>query len=204
MDQAWIVAIAASPWLLPVLFLLVVGDAFLVVLPSETMVVALGALWGATGHPSIAAVLPVAAAGAILGDFLCFSIGRRIGTDRWRWQRSGRIATALAVARAGVHRRPASLILTARYIPFARIAVNLAAGATGLPLRRFLPFSATAGAAWAIYNTMVGAFFGTVLASNPILAVVVSVVVAVGLGLLIDAIIARRSAATAPRIPPPG
>ena len=41
--------LASSPWLYPLVFALVVGDAFLVVLPSETVVVALGALAGATG-----------------------------------------------------------------------------------------------------------------------------------------------------------
>ena len=88
--------------------------------------------------------------------------------------------------------RPAALIFTARYIPFARIAVNLAAGASGLPLRRFLPLSAAAGLAWAIYNTVVGAAFGAVLSDLPVLAVVVSIAVAVTLGILVDTLVARR------------
>ncbi len=190
MDEAWLAALAASPWLLPVLFLLVVGDAFLVVLPSETLVVALGALWGATGSPPLTAVIPVAAVGAVIGDLLCFLIGRRMGLRRFEGGTS-RLARAISRARATVLRRPASLVFTARYIPFARIAVNLAAGASGLPLRRFAPLSAAAGTAWACYNTAVGALFGTVLAGLPLLAVVVSVVVAICLGLLVDAVVAR-------------
>lgn len=195
MDDAWLAALATSPWLLPVLFLLIVGDAFLVVLPSETAMVAIGALWGSTGHPDLWAVIPVAAVGAIVGDSLCFLIGRGVGLDRWAWQRRGRVAAAIARARDGVVRRPAVLILTARYIPFARIAVNLAAGASGLGMRRFLPLSAIAGTAWAVYNTVVGAFFGTALRDVPLLAIAVSVVVAVGLGVLIDLVsnrIAKR------------
>lgn len=194
MDAEWLATLAASPWLLPVLFLLIVGDAFLVVLPSETAMVTIGALWGATGHPALWAVIPVAAAGAILGDFLCFLIGRRVGLDRWAWQRRGRIAGAIERARDGIVRRPAVLILTARYIPFARIAVNLAAGASGLRVRRFLPLSAIAGTAWAIYNTVVGAFFGTTLRDVPLVAIALSIVVAVGLGMGIDVVTTRFAA----------
>lgn len=191
MDDSWLSALALSPWLLPALFLLVVGDAFLVVLPSETVVVALAALAGATGSPPLVPIVAVAAAGAIVGDALCFAIGRRTGTDRWRWQRMRPVRAAIDRARHAVLSRPAVLIFTARYVPFARIAVNLTAGASGLSLRRFLPLSAAAGIAWALYNTAVGAFFGSVLADLPVLAVAISVVVAIAIGLGVDAVVAR-------------
>jgi membrane protein DedA with SNARE-associated domain len=192
--EDWFVAIAGSPWLFPALFGLVVVDAFLVIVPSETAVVALGALAGSTGMPPLAILIPVAAVGAIVGDSLCFGIGRTVGVDRWRWQRGPRIARALARVQHGVLVRPAVLIFTARYIPFARIAVNLTAGAVGLPYRRFLPLSAAAGSAWAIYNVGVGLTVGAVLRDNPVLAIIISVVIAVGLGLLVDAIASRISA----------
>ena len=89
MDAAWVAGLATSPWLVPALFALVVGDAFLVVLPSETAVVALGALWATEGAPPLLAIVLAAAAGAVVGDGLCYLIGRRIGLDRWRWQREG-------------------------------------------------------------------------------------------------------------------
>ena len=200
MSDAWITALAASPWLYPALFALVVGDAFLVILPSETAVVALGALAGATGQPSLWVLIPVAAVGAMAGDFLCFQLGRRIGSDRWRWQRSGKVGAAFARARATVLQRPAALIFTARYIPFARIAVNVSAGASGLPLRRFLPLSAAAGTGWALYNTGIGMLFGASMPSQPVLAVILSVVVAVIVGVLVDAVASRISARRAARV----
>ncbi len=190
MDDGWVQALVVSPWLLPALYLLVVGDAFLVVLPSETLVVALGALWGATGNPPVWALIAVAALGAITGDALCFAIGRRAGTDRWRWQRMRPIRVAIEKASAAIRSRPAVLIFTARYVPFARIAVNLTAGASGLPARFFLPLSAGAGLAWAVYNVVIGALFGAALAEVPVVAVIVSVVVAISLGLAIDTIAA--------------
>lgn len=191
--QAWLLSIAGSPWIYAALFLLVVADAFLVVLPSETLVVALGALAAAGGEPSVLLLVPVAAVGALVGDSLCYLIGTRIGIDRWAWQRRGRVAAALARARATVLSRPAVLIFTARYIPYARIAVNLSAGAAGLPVRRFLPLAAAAGTAWAIYNVAVGAAFGTALPGNPVLAIVLSVAVAVVLGITVDLVTQRLS-----------
>ncbi|MDX2026141.1 DedA family protein, partial [Microcella sp.] len=115
---------------------------------------------------------------------------RRAGTDRWRWQRMRPIRVAIDKASAAIRSRPAVLIFTARYVPFARIAVNLTAGASGLPVRFFLPLSAAAGLAWAVYNVIIGALFGAALAEVPVVAVVVSVVVAISLGLAIDAIAA--------------
>ena len=205
MDNAWILAFVNSPWLFAILFLLVVADAFLVILPSETAVVALAALAGATGSPPLAILIPVAAIGAIVGDSSCFGIGRAAGHNRWRWQSRGRLGAALARARATVLARPASLIFTARYIPFARIAVNLSAGAVGLPYRRFLPLSIAAGIGWALYNTAVGLFFGRLLGPTPVLAVLVSVAVAIGLGVTIDLIVGRvsRAASALPAEEPP-
>ncbi len=197
MDGAWVGELAASGWLLPALFGLVVGDAFLVVLPSETAVVALGALSAATGAPDLVVIIPVAAIGAVVGDGLCYLIGRRVGLDRWRWQREGRAGAAIAQVRRAVHRRTAVLVFTARYVPFARIAVNLAAGAGRVPLRRYLPLSAAAGLAWACFNVAVGALLGTLLRESPLIAVAVSIPVAIVLGLLVDRTIARLDAARA-------
>lgn len=194
MDAAWLDAVATSPWLLVVLFALVVGDAFLVILPSETLVVALGALAASTGEPSLWLVVPIAAVGAMIGDSLCVGIGRAVGIDRWAWQRRDRISRAMARARGLVMRRPAVLVFTARYVPFARIAVNLAVGAARLPWRRFLPLSALAGTAWALYNVAIGAFFGAVFSDSPWIAILVSVPVAIVIGVVVDLVVSRRSA----------
>ena len=86
-----------------------------------------GALAASTGSPSWWLIIPVAALGAVVGDTLCYFIGRTVGLDRWRWQGEGRVGTAILRVRRAVHQRTAVLVFTARYVPFARIAVNLAA-----------------------------------------------------------------------------
>ncbi len=183
--------LAASPWLLPALFALVVGDAFLVVLPSETLVVALGALAATTGHPNPLLVIPVAALGAVVGDLACYGIGRAGGLERWAWQRKPRVAAAIERVRRTVGRRTAVLVFTARYVPFARIAVNLAAGAVRIPLGRYLPLSAAAGLAWAVFNTAMGAVVGAAFADQSLLALAISVPVAILAGLAVDALVRR-------------
>lgn len=199
MGDAWISELAASAWLVPVLFALVVGDAFLVVLPSETAVVALAALSATTGSPSLLTIVPVAAIGAVVGDGLCYLIGRRVGLDRWGWQRTGRIGAAIARVRVAVHRRTAVLVFTARYVPFARIAVNLAAGAGRVPLRRYLPMSVAAGVAWACFNVAIGAIVGELLGDSPLIAIAISVPTAIVLGLVVDRAVAGLDARRASR-----
>jgi membrane protein DedA with SNARE-associated domain len=146
----------------------------------------------------VAVLIPVAAVGAIVGDSACYGLGRTIGSDRWAWQRRGRIGLAIERARRTVLRRPAVLIFTARYIPFARIAVNLSAGAARLPYTRYLPLSAAAGTGWAICNTGVGLLFGSAMPDQPILAIVISVAIAITLGVLADLIANRRAARRSP------
>jgi membrane protein DedA with SNARE-associated domain len=187
----WLSEVGNSPVVYLVLLALVIGDAFVVILPSETAVVALGSLAISTGSPNLWWVLVTAAVGAIVGDNLCYLIGRRIGTDRYAWMRRARIRAAIDYATRALDRRAGSLILTARYIPFARIAANLTAGATGFPYRRYLPLTLIAGSGWAIYNCVLGALFGAWLAQYPLVAIAVSIVVAIGLGIAIDTAVAR-------------
>lgn len=192
MVEELLTEIAHSPWALPLLFALVLSDAFLVVVPGEAAVTALGALAASEGRPALAAIVLVAAAAALAGDGACYLVGRTIGLQRWRWMRAPRSQAALAWARLRLERRAALVLFTARFIPFARLAVNLTAGATRLPAPRYLAVAALAALAWALYQALVGAVVATLVPGGPVAAVVVSVAVAVGLGLAVDAVLARR------------
>lgn len=185
-------AVATSPWALPLLFALVLGDAFLVVVPGEAAVTAFGALAVAQGEPPLWAVVVVAAVAATIGDALCYVIGRTIGLERWRWMRTPRVRAAFAWSRARLDRRAALVLFTARFIPFARLAVNLTAGASRIPAPRYLAIAACAALAWAAYQAFVGAAVAAILPGGPVVAVVVSIALAVGIGLAIDAVLARR------------
>ena len=192
MVDDFLAAVAESLWALPALFLLVLGDAFLVVLPGEAAVTAFGALAVAQGEPPLWAVIAVATVAAVCGDALCYLIGRVVGLQRWGWMRRPRVQAAFEWAGLRLQRRAALVLFTARFIPFARLAVNLTAGATRIPVLRYLGIAAAAALAWAAYQALIGAAVAAIVPGGPVTAVVVSVVLAVGIGLGIDAVLARR------------
>lgn len=134
--------VGASAWALPLMALLVFADALLVVVPGEVVVTAFGAVSAGTGSPGLVSIILVAAA-ATAGDAVCFLIGRRVGTDRWRWMRARRVGAALTWARTRLDRSTAVVLFAARFVPFARLAVNLTAGATGVPAAKHLALAAT-------------------------------------------------------------
>lgn len=185
-----------SPWLLPVLFGLVFLDALLVVIPGELAVSAAGALAASVGSPPLLAVIAVAAAAAFCGDLCCYLLGRAVGLGRWRWMQHPRVAAAFDWAGKRLDRGAATVVFTARFIPFARLAVNLTAGATRVPAVRYLSVVGAAGVLWACYQAVVGAAIGALLPGQPILAIVLSIVAALAIGVAIDLVVARRRRVT--------
>lgn len=172
--------------------LLVVGDAFFVVIPGEIAVTALGALAVTTGAPPLWAVIVCAATAAALGDACCYLIGRFVGTERWRWMRTPRVRQALGWARRRLDDGTATVLFTARFVPFARLAINLVAGASRIHPPRYLALATLAATGWAAYQAAVGAAVAAIVPGGPLVAVPVSIGVAVGLGLLIDRLTRRR------------
>lgn len=182
-----------GPWSLLVMGLLVFGDAFFVIVPGEIAVTALGALSTSTGTPPLWTVILCAAVAAACGDLLCYGIGRWVGLDRWRWMRTERLQRAQQWARDRLEAGTAVVLFTARFIPFARLAINLVAGATRIPFSRYLGLVALAATGWATYQAAIGALFAAILPDAPIVSVLISVVVAIGFGALIDLLIRRRA-----------
>lgn len=181
----------SGPWSLAVMSLLVVGDAFFVVVPGEVAVTALGAIAVTTGSPPLWAVIVCAAVAATLGDACCYLIGRSVGTRRWRWMRAARVQQALTWARRRLDSGTATVLFTARFVPFARLAINLVAGASRIHAPRYLALVALAATGWALYQAAVGAVVAALLPGGPVVAVPVSIVLAIGLGALIDLCVRR-------------
>ncbi|MGN7221655.1 DedA family protein [Curtobacterium flaccumfaciens] len=161
-------------------------------MPSESALVAIAAIAATSGQPVLAVVLVAAALGAIAGDSIAYWIGRRIGFARLARSKRPRIAAAFAFAERQMQRRSASLILTGRFIPVGRVAVNTTAGATGLPYRRFLAISAIAGLAWSAVSIGIALAASSVL-HEPVVAALVSMVVAAGLGIAVDRVLGTIS-----------
>ncbi|GAB3124425.1 DedA family protein [Glaciibacter psychrotolerans] len=189
--NALIVLLADSPWVYLVAFLVVLIDGFFPPLPSESAVVALGALAMASGSPHLIGLIVVVAAGAAAGDAVAYAIGRGLGGRQFRWMQRPRVLAAIERAMFALDRRAATLLLTARFIPVGRVAVNMTAGATGFSFRRFLPLAALAGLCWSVYSVLIGVLAGAWLTHNPALGAVLAVVLAVVVGFMLDVVISR-------------
>ncbi|GAA4397507.1 hypothetical protein GCM10023168_02520 [Fodinibacter luteus] len=200
---------AAASWVLPVVLLVAVLDALVPVVPSEGIVVALAAVAVAGDGPDLLLLAVAAGAGAFVGDSLTYLVGRRFGPRRL--ERVGRPGLRRAVERASatLERRGAVVILAARYVPLGRVAVNLTAGATGFPPRRFVAIAALAATTWAAWSVGVGALAGHWLEGNPLLGSATGVVAALLLGLVVDRLARRfsgwgRMPSPAPAVGGPG
>lgn len=131
-------------------FSLVAGETAGALVPGETALIVAGAL-AARGDLSLAAVIAVGAAGAIVGDNIGFVVGqrgiRRLLTTgrRWQSQRERLVREAeLFFARHGP-----KAVLFARWIPGLRLVGAWFAGAARMPWRVFAVWNAVGGVAWA-------------------------------------------------------
>jgi membrane protein DedA with SNARE-associated domain len=142
-------------------------DAVLPVLPGETAVIALGVATAGSADPRIALLIACAAAGAFLGDNLCYLLGRRFGPRvQRRFFTTQRGAQARAWAERSLERFGTQLIIVCRFVPGGRTAVTLTCGLVGYPRRRFTVATAVAGAIWALYAFFIGRIGGRAFEDN--------------------------------------
>jgi membrane-associated protein len=177
---------AASP-LSYLVALLVPGlDALLPVLPSETVVIALGVATAGRFDAGIGALVALAAAGAFLGDSLSYWCGRRFGPliER-RFFRSGKGKQRRAWAEQALDRFGAPIIIACRFIPGGRTAVTLSCGMVGYPPRRFVAATACAGVIWASYAFFLGRLGGQAFEDQPWLGLLL----ALGATVLLSAVV---------------
>ncbi len=179
---------AGQWWIYPILLVFFFIDGFAMVAPSETLIVALAAYWRHSGEPNLWILGLTALVGAIAGDNMAYMLGRKIGTERWKWMRRPKVQKVFGWARHELDKRGAVLIFTARYIPWGRVAVNYVSGSTGFRHRTFFLLDAFACLTWVGYSLGVGLLASSFpwLHHNPLLSVVVAVVFALVLGVALD------------------
>ena len=169
-----------SPWGLLALFTVAALDGILPVVPSESLVITAGVL-AVGGDPSLPLVIVAAALGAFTGDHVSYLVGRMAG-DRLsqRLAPGSRRRAALEWATRVLANRGGSIIIVCRYIPGARTAVTLTAGAVRYPLRSFSLFDSVAALSWATYAALVGYLGGAAFEDEPFKGVAFGLAVAVG------------------------
>ncbi len=172
-------------------FLFPALDAVLPVLPSETAIVALGVATAGSFDPRLVLLVILAACGAVVGDNVCFFVGRYFGpwVDR-RFFASERGARSRSWAQKTLDRFGARLIIVCRFIPGGRTVVTFTCGAVDYPWRRFFPVTVLSGVIWASYAFAIGRIGGTTFASKPWLGLVVALGLAFVVSLTVE--IVRR------------
>ena len=156
----FLLAAAEQPWVFVVVLFACLIDGFFPPIPSEALVVGLAALAATHGGQSLWILLVAAVLGAFLGDNVAYALGRRMGTTRFKWMRRPLMQRAFARATRDLESKAVSMILVARFLPGARVAVNLSTGATGYPRKRFVAISALSAILWAGYCVGIGALAG--------------------------------------------
>lgn len=172
-------SLVSSPWLYLIVLAAVAIDGFVPIVPSETMVIGLGAL-SATGRPNLAALALAAAAGGLAGDRISYLLGRKAGRRAAR----GKPAAALAKAERALLKYGGAAILLGRFLPYGRTATTMTAGSVSLPRHRFRLFSALASAAWAAYAIGLGRLGGATFAHSPLLGAAFGIAIGMSLAAL--------------------
>jgi membrane-associated protein len=173
-------------------------DAVFPVLPGESAVIALGVATAGSADPRIALLVGCAAAGAFIGDNLCYVLGRRFGPAvQRRFFATPKGARARAWAERSLDRFGPQLIVVCRFIPGGRTAVTLTCGLTGYPRRRFVAATAVAAVIWALYAFLIGRLGGQAFEDNPWAGLVIAFGASIAISAVIE--VTRRGVSRARR-----
>jgi membrane-associated protein len=135
-------------------------------LPGDSLLVTAGLL-AATHesskvHLNLAVLLVGIPIAAILGDQVGYWFGDKVGPSLFRRQESRFFKPAyLEQANEYIERRGPRMIVLARFIPAVRTFTPIAAGATGMKYRLFVPFNVLGGVLWGVGVTLAGYTLGS-------------------------------------------
>jgi membrane protein DedA with SNARE-associated domain len=173
---------------------LVLIEDFGIPVPGETVLI-LAAVYAGTGRLNIVLVGLLGFVGALLGDNIGFAIGHFGG--RPLLDRYGRFIflTPDRVARATgfFDRHGGWIIIVARFVEGLRQANGIIAGMSGIHWAKFLVFNAIGAALWVAVWASVGYLSGSHINTIYDTATRYSTYVAIALGALLLAYIARRT-----------
>ena len=154
-------------------FLLMVGDAVVPILPGETTL-NVASTMAANGALDLRWVMMVSAAGTVLGDSALYAISRRY-RDRVQRRLDAALANEKVVKAMGIIGTGApTLLVLGRYVPAGRFVVNATLGLRSHPYALFLRWSAVGGVAWSTYCCVVAYLVGTALGGFPLASVLLA------------------------------
>jgi membrane protein DedA with SNARE-associated domain len=187
--QNFVHNLAGSPLVYLAMFLLAALDQFFPPVPSDTVLISLNVAAHQLGQPNPWFLIPAAVIGAFIGNNICYLIGRKIGTQRFRAFRTPRGRAAIQRAERSIVRRGMGYIIAARYIPIARIAIIMTVGAVKYPIKKFWLASAISTISWGFNATAIGTIFGNIDGLHPVAAMVIGIIVGLIVGAIADRLV---------------
>jgi undecaprenyl-diphosphatase len=130
------------------------------VAPGETTVI-VGGLVAGQGEISLLLLIAIVWTCAVLGDVTSYVLGRRLGRD-FLVRHGDRVKITeerLQQVEAFFERRGGATILIGRFIGLVRALAPFIAGASRMPLRKFLPYDVLGAGLWATTFCVLGYVF---------------------------------------------
>ena len=130
------------------------------VAPGETVVI-VGGLVAGQGEIDIYLLIGLVWFAAVAGDTASFLLGRRLGRE-FLLKHGPRLRITeerLEQVEGFLHRHGGPTILFGRFVGLVRAIAPFVAGASRMPLRRFIPYDVIAAGAWATLFSLLGYIF---------------------------------------------
>lgn len=184
----WIVGFVQSSGYIGIALLMLAENVFPPI-PSE-LIMPLAGFSAARGELGIVWAVLAGSAGSLAGAVFWYYVGRWVGGDRLRaWAgRHGRWLTLSPAevdqATAWFQRHGGLAVLIGRLVPAVRTLISVPAGIAGMPLPRFLAFSAVGTVVWTAFLAGAGYLLGENYQAvsgwlDPVTYAVVGIIVAV-------------------------
>ncbi len=120
-----------------------------------------GGLVAGQGEISLLALIAIVWVCCVLGDLTAYEIGRRLGRQ-WLLKHGERLQITedrLETVEGFLEKRGAVFIVFGRFLGLVRPLIPFTAGASRMPLRRFLPYDVLAAGLWSITFCTLGFLF---------------------------------------------
>jgi membrane protein DedA with SNARE-associated domain len=176
------------------------------VLPGEIAAI-LGGVLASRGHLSLPLVIVIVVAAAIIGPFIGYEIGRRMGDRLFRSRPLQRVQGGVDRTRSVLASRGGAAVLLGRFVAILRALMPAAAGAAQVRYRTFTLYNVLGGLIWGVGYVLLGYLAGSAYAA---VERAVGTGLAIAIGVIVIAAIAvwlyrrhRSAARNSPSRPEP-
>ncbi len=148
------------------IFFLMIAENVFPPIPSE-LIMGLGGVFVARGKMEFWPLLAVGTAGTVVGNYVWYALGDRLGYQRLRpfVERWGRWLTLewndIEKASHFFQKHGQWVVFVMRFSPFLRTMISLPAGLTHMPRWRFVLFTAAGSAIWNVVLIAGGQLLGS-------------------------------------------